>query len=66
MPRSFSLCDTALTNSDNDTWHPLSCRHFVPTAENRKHNAVVQLVTATVQESWWDDGDRDKTGVLAK
>ena len=50
MPSSCPLCDTALTNSDNDTWHPLSCRHFVPTAQNRKHNAVVQLLTATVQE----------------
>ena len=49
-PEKCLDCGTELSNSDEDTWHPLSCKRYVPTDQSQKHHEVVQLIATTVAE----------------
>jgi hypothetical protein len=51
LPDNCRLCQREITDSVEDTWHPLFCKSLVPTEMNQKHNAVVRTVASAIESA---------------
>ncbi len=44
VPTTCCLCKADLTKDRDPTWHPLSCKHLIPTMANRRHNKINRTI----------------------
>jgi hypothetical protein len=51
LPDQCHLCKRPISDSVEDSWHPVYCKSAIPTEMNHKHNEIVKLLARTVAQT---------------
>jgi hypothetical protein len=50
LPDLCHHCRKPISDSIEDSWHPVFCKHHIPTASNQKHNEIAELIADTARK----------------